>query len=51
MWNYNILQSAEEDAILFTVGDNDTYPAIVLQHAKGIRNDVACDGLIEPQLV
>tara|TARA_B110000046_G_scaffold185623_1_gene228149 strand:- start:1570 stop:2226 length:657 start_codon:yes stop_codon:yes gene_type:complete len=51
VWNYNILQSTEEDAILFTVGDNDTYPAIVLQHAKGIRNDVAYDGLIEPQLV
>lgn len=40
-WNYNMLQSTEEDAILFTVGDNDTYPAIVLQHAKGIRTDVA----------
>ena len=40
-WNYNMLQSTEEDAILFTVGDNDTYPAIVLQHAKGIREDVS----------
>jgi hypothetical protein len=40
-WNYNMLQSTEEDAILFTVGDNDTYPAIVLQHGKGIRTDVA----------
>ena len=40
-WNYNMLQSCEKDAILFTSGDNDTYPAIVLQHALDIRTDVS----------
>ncbi|PCJ66001.1 MAG: hypothetical protein COA58_07945 [Bacteroidetes bacterium] len=39
-WNYNMLQSTEENAILITFGDNDTYPSWVLQHAKGIRQDV-----------
>jgi len=39
-WNYNILQSVEDGGILFTWGDNDTYPAWVLQYAKGIRKDV-----------
>ncbi len=39
-WNYNMMQSTEEDAILITSGDNDTYPALVLQYAKGIRTDV-----------
>ena len=39
-WNYNVLQSTEEDAILITSGDNDTYPALVLQYAKGIRTDI-----------
>lgn len=38
--NYNILNSAAENSILFTSGDNDTYPAWVLQRAKGIRTDV-----------
>ncbi|MCO4806555.1 MAG: SUMF1/EgtB/PvdO family nonheme iron enzyme [Flavobacteriales bacterium] len=40
-WNYNMLQSCEQNAILFTSGDNDTYPAIVLQHGLGIRTDVS----------
>jgi len=40
-WNYNLLQSVDLNAILFTFGDNDTYPARVLQNAKGVRNDVA----------
>ncbi len=39
-WNYNMLESTEKDAILITSGDNDTYPAIVLQNAKNIRKDV-----------
>jgi hypothetical protein len=40
-WNYNVMQSTEEDAILITSGDNDTYPALVLQYAKGVRTDIA----------
>ena len=37
---YNMLQSCKKDAILFTVGDNDTYPLWYLQQAEGIRRDV-----------
>lgn len=40
-WNYNMLQSVEDNAILLTVGDNDTYPAWILQRAKGIKPDVS----------
>lgn len=39
-WNYNVLQSVEDNAVLFTWGDNDTYPAWILQYAKGIRKDI-----------
>jgi len=39
-WNYNLLMSCDKDAILITNGDNDTYPALILQHAKDIRKDV-----------
>lgn len=39
-YNYNVLASTEKNGIIFTNGDNDTYPAWVLQHAVGIRKDV-----------
>jgi len=32
--------STEENSILFTNGDNDTYPARMLQEAKGVRTDI-----------
>jgi len=38
-YNYNTLIGLEPDAILITAGDNDTYPAFVLQ-SLGIRKDV-----------
>ncbi|KPK68418.1 hypothetical protein AMJ87_11965, partial [candidate division WOR_3 bacterium SM23_60] len=38
-FNRNMLNSAPENAILITNGDNDTYPAWFLQN-KGVRTDV-----------
>ncbi len=40
-WCYNMLQCVEDDAILITVGDNDTYPAWILQEAKGVKPQVS----------
>ena len=39
-YNFNMLNSTEQNSILFTNGDNDNYPAWVLQEAKGVRQDV-----------
>ncbi|MFH1682061.1 MAG: hypothetical protein ABIH26_15635 [Candidatus Eisenbacteria bacterium] len=38
---YNMLVAVEENAIILTNGDNDTYPPLALQAARGIRKDVA----------
>jgi hypothetical protein len=37
---YNMLIGLEEDAIIFTNGDNDTFPLWYLQEVEGVRQDV-----------
>jgi hypothetical protein len=37
---YNMLNSVAEDGIIFTNGDNDTYPLWYLQEVEGVRTDV-----------
>jgi len=38
-YNYNVMAGTKPNAIIFTVGDNDTYPIWILQ-SQGIRKDI-----------
>lgn len=39
-WGYNMLAEVDQNSVLFTAGDNDTYAAWVIQEAKNFRKDV-----------
>jgi len=40
-YNYNVLQTLDDDAIILTAGDNDTYPLWMLQDVLGLKPGVA----------
>jgi hypothetical protein len=39
-WGYNVLAEMDENAILFTCGDNDTYSTWLVQAVKNFRKDI-----------